>query len=146
MMSAEIDYMAIFHCLPVPIMVMTPDKVITDVNRAYCEISGRARAELIGRSVFDAFPDNPSEPGSTGSANLNASLTRVSETGECDVMALQRYDTEAADSPGEFTERYWCPVNAPVFGTGGEVAMLVHIVEEVPELIRRFVDAEAANA
>ncbi len=144
--GVQIDYMSVFRHLPVPVMLMTADQVIVDANEAYCDLSGRTRADLVGRSVFEAFPDNPAEPGATGSANLAASLSRVAETGECDVMALQRHDVEVPGQPGVFRERYWCPVNAPVLGTGGEVAMLVHVVEEVSDLIRKFVEAEAANA
>ena len=146
MSGAQIDYGSVFHHLPVPILLMTPEQVIADANQAYCDLTGRACAELVGRTVFEAFPDNPDEPGATGAANLGASLSRVAETGEADVMALQRYDVEVPGTPGEFRERYWCPVNAAVLGTGGEVAMLVHVVEEVSDLIRKFVEAEAANA
>lgn len=127
-------------------MLMTPDQVIVDANQAYCDLSGKTCAEIVGRTVVEAFPDNPDDPGATGSANLGASLRRVAETGQGDVMALQRYDVEVPGRPGEFRERYWCPVNAPVLGASGEVTMLVHVVEEVSGLIRRFVEAEAANA
>ncbi len=144
--GAQIDYGSVFHHLPVPVLLMTADQVIADANQAFCKLTGRGRGELVGRTVFEAFPDNPDEPGATGTANLGASLRRVAETGEPDVMAPQRYDVEVPGSPGEFRERYWCPVNAPVLGTGGRVAMLVHVVEEIPDLIRKFVEAEAANA
>ena len=58
------------------------------------------------------------------------------ETGERDAMALQRYDVESAQRPGEWEERYWSPVNAPVLGPDGKVVLLIHRVEEVTELIR----------
>jgi hypothetical protein len=68
--------------------------------------------------------------------NLKASLGRVVATGEPDSMALQRYDVEAPDRPGAFDVRYWSPVNAPVHGPDGRVALIVHRVDEVTELIR----------
>jgi len=73
-------------------------------------------------------------------------LRRVMDTGRPDAMPLQRYDVEAADHPGKFTERYWCPVNVPVRGPDGKVSCIIHAVEEVSELIRKFVEAEAARA
>ena len=146
MSGAQIDYRSVFHHLPVPVLLMTTDQVIADANQAYCDLSGRTCDDIVGQFVFEAFPDNPEEPGATGSANLRASLSRVAESGEPDVMAVQRYDVEVPGTPGEFRERYWCPVNAPVLGAGGEVAMLLHVVEEVSDLIRKFVEAEAANA
>lgn len=144
--ATQIDYSAVFRCVPVPILLMTPGQVIADANQAYCDLSGRACEDLIGRPVSEAFPDDPEESGATGASKLRASLTRVAETGESDVMGLQRFDIEAADNPGEYNERYWCPVNAPLLGTGGEVTMILHVVEEVPSLIRRILEAEAANA
>ncbi|MGI9007698.1 MAG: PAS domain-containing protein [Streptosporangiaceae bacterium] len=142
----QIDYLSVFHHLPVPVLLMTPEQVIADANQAFCDLSGRTCGELVGRSVFEAFPDNPEEPGATGAANLGASLSRVAQTCQRDVMAPQRHDVEVQGNPGEYRERYWCPVNAPVLGTGGEVTMFVHVVEEIPDLIRKFVEAEAANA
>ena len=61
-------------------------------------------------------------------------------------MPLQRYDVEVAGSPGAFHERYWCPVNVPVRSPDGSVKYLLHVVEEVSDLIRKFVEAEAASA
>jgi len=37
-------------------------------------------------------------------------------------------------------------VNVAVMDPDGKVTMLIHLVEEVSDLIRKFVDAEAANA
>jgi serine phosphatase RsbU (regulator of sigma subunit) len=68
--------------------------------------------------------------------NLAASLRRVLDTGERDAMALQRYDVEDPERPGEWQVRYWSPVNAPVLGPDGKVALVVHRVEEVTELMR----------
>lgn len=68
--------------------------------------------------------------------NLSASLERVKATGEPDTMALQRYDVEDPERPGEWQERYWSPVNAPVLAPDGTVALLLHRVEEVTDLIK----------
>ena len=88
-----------------------PDFVMIGANSAYEIISGKSCKDLAGRSVFEAFPDNPAEPAATGTHNLGASLRRAAESGERDVMALQRYDVEVPGQPGVFRERYWCPVN-----------------------------------
>ena len=146
MSESQVDYKSVFQNLPVPILLMAPDYTIAGANSAYENISGKSCRDLIGHSVFEAFPDNPSEPAATGSRNLRESLRRAAETGERDVMALQRYDVEVPGRPGVFQERYWCPMNVPVTDSGGQVTMLIHLVEEVSDLIRKFVDAEAANA
>jgi hypothetical protein len=117
-----------------------------DVNRAHLKLTGRSRDDLLGVNVLDAFPDNPAEPGIGGSSSLRDSVLRAVETGRPDVMGVQRYDVEATSKPGIFEERYWCPVNTPVRGPGGEVECVIHVVEEVSDLIRRFVEAEAAGS
>ncbi|MEU6303780.1 PP2C family protein-serine/threonine phosphatase [Streptomyces chartreusis] len=136
MNETAVDYQAIFQCLPGMVALLTPDLVYIDANEDFQRLSGRPREELVGRYLFDVFPDNPNDTTATGMRNLQASLLRVVATGERDTMALQRYDVEDPLHPGEWEERYWSPVNAPVFGPDGKVALLVHRVEEVTELIR----------
>ncbi len=146
MTDIQVDYMSVFQNLPTPMLLLSLDFRVIDMNYAYQRISGRSREELVGRIVFETFPDNPSEPGVSGMGNLAESLRRVIATGKPDMMALQRHDTEAIDHPGEFSERYWYPVNVPVPGPGGQVACISHAVEEIPDLIKKFVEAEAAGA
>ncbi|MEO3840110.1 SpoIIE family protein phosphatase [Streptomyces sp. B22F1] len=131
-----IDYEAVFQAMPTAAALFTTDLAYLDANDAYCSTSGRSRSQLIGRYVFDVFPDNPDDPEASGTRNLAASLRRVAATGQRDAMALQRYDVESPDQPGVWEERYWSLVNAPVFAPDGTVALLLHRVEEVTELVR----------
>jgi PAS domain S-box-containing protein len=140
--GSEIDFEGVFRALPGAIMLLTPDMVTVEVNEAYLGVSGRKREELLGRNVFELFPDNPSDPDATGNRNLKASMCRVVQEGEPDSMALQRYDVEVPGRPGVYEERYWSTVNAPVLGPDGTVALIVHRVEEVTELIRRRDDSD----
>ncbi|GGS98131.1 PP2C family protein-serine/threonine phosphatase [Streptomyces chromofuscus] len=134
--DAAIDYGAVFQSLPGMVALLTPELVYADVNEEYLRMSGRRREDVVGRHLFDVFPDNPHDPAATGMRNLEASLRRVLTTGRRDAMALQRYDVEYPGRPGHWDERYWSPVNAPVIGPDGDVVLLVHRVEEVTELIR----------
>jgi len=136
MADAGIDYAAAFRALPGMVALLTPELVYADANDEFLEMAGRAREQLIGRYLFDVFPDNPNDPTSTGMRNLEASLRRVLATGERDAMALQRYDVESLEQPGTWEERFWSPVNVPVLDPDGKVVLLVHRVEEVTELIR----------
>ncbi|MEV7794266.1 SpoIIE family protein phosphatase [Streptomyces sp. NPDC087512] len=136
MAETGIDYAAVFQALPGMVALLNPDLVYADVNEEFVRLSGRTREQLVGRYLFDVFPDNPGDPAATGARNLEASLRRVLATGERDTMALQRYDVESPERPGEWEERYWSPLNAPIVGPDGRVELLVHRVEEVTELIR----------
>ncbi|MFE0434933.1 PP2C family protein-serine/threonine phosphatase [Streptomyces nigra] len=132
----EVDYKAVFQALPGMVALLDTDLVYVDANEDFQRLSGRSREQLVGRYIFDVFPDNPDNPAATGMRNVQASMQRVTATGERDAMALQRYDVEDAGNPGHWEERYWSPINAPVTGPDGRVAYVLHRVEEVTELIR----------
>ncbi|GGS86105.1 PP2C family protein-serine/threonine phosphatase [Streptomyces violaceus] len=136
MTDSAIEYATVFQALPGMVALLTTEFVYADVNEEFVRVSGRSREQLIGHYLFDVFPDNPNDPAATGMRNLEASLYRVLTTGERDTMALQRYDVEDPERPGEWEERYWSPVNAPLLGPDGKVALILHRVEEVTELIR----------
>ncbi|MFF4837590.1 PP2C family protein-serine/threonine phosphatase [Streptomyces sp. NPDC001315] len=136
MNDTAVDYAGVFQALPGMVALLTPDLMYADANEEFLRVAGRTREQMIGRHLFEVFPDNPNDPTATGMRDLEASLSRVLATGERDAMALQRYDVACPDRPGEWEERYWSPVNAPVFDADGKVVLLVHRVEEVTELIR----------
>jgi C4-dicarboxylate-specific signal transduction histidine kinase len=50
-------------------------------------------------------------------------------------MAVQKYDIRQPESArGGFEERYWSPVNSPVFSDEGDILCIVHRVEDVTQL------------
>ncbi|MFI1420364.1 PP2C family protein-serine/threonine phosphatase [Streptomyces sp. NPDC020731] len=136
MAEASIDYAAAYQALPGMVALLTPDLVYADVNEAFVRGTGRSREAVVGRFLFDVFPENPDDPEATGAHRLRTSLLRVLATGERDTMAVQRYDVESPEHSGHWEERYWSPVNTPVPGPDGRIALIVHRVEEVTELIR----------
>jgi PAS domain S-box-containing protein len=132
----DLDYRLLFDLAPDPCLVLDRQFRMVAANRARLEATMTTLAELLGRSVFDLFPDNPQEAGATGVRNLRASLQRVLKTGMRDVMAVQRYDIPKPQAEGGgFEERYWSPINVPVPGTDGEVAYIIHRVQDVTEFV-----------
>ncbi|HUC22026.1 MAG TPA: PAS domain-containing protein [Streptosporangiaceae bacterium] len=145
MTGPGVDFAQVFRQIPMPVLLVTPDFVIADANNAYLDVTGRTRAELVGHDAFDAFPDNPSDPRVSGVRDMRDSMRRVLDTGEPDAVAFQRYDVEVPGSPGVFEERFWCPINAPVFGPDGRVVMIAQCVEEITDRLRRFVKGLSAG-
>ncbi|MFF7969852.1 SpoIIE family protein phosphatase [Streptomyces sp. NPDC007905] len=131
----QVDYAALFAATPSPYLVLSPVLLIVGVNEAYCRATGRTRRELLGQYLFDAFPDNPADPQASGVVNLSASLARVLATGKPDTMAVQRYDIPVISRPGTFEERWWSPVNTPVLRPDGQVAWIIHRVEDVTAFV-----------
>jgi len=134
---AQPDFQALFESAPGSYLVLTPTLVIVAVSDTYLRATMTKRGEILGRHLFDVFPDNPDDPTATGVSNLRASLNRVVQNRSSDAMAVQKYDIRRPESDGGgFEERHWSPVNSPVLGAKGEVAYIIHHVEDVTEFIR----------
>jgi signal transduction histidine kinase len=111
--------------------------MIVAVSDAYLRATLTKRDNILGRHLFEIFPDNPDEAGATGTSNLRASLNRVLQLRKPDAMAAQKYDIRRPESEGGgFEERYWSPVNSPVFGKDNTITYLIHRVEDITDFIR----------
>ena len=131
------DFRALFEAAPGLFLVLTPDLRIVAVSDHYLRATMTRREDIVGQKIFDVFPDNPDDPTATGTRNLRDSLERVLRDRAADAMAVQKYDIRCpADEGGAFAERYWSPVNSPVFGADHEVAFIIHRVEDVTEFVR----------
>ncbi len=109
------DFRALFEGSPNLYLVLDPGLKIVAVNDAYCQATMTDRKAILGRGIFDVFPDNPADLTATGVSNLRASLERVLQFRRPDTMALQKYDIpRPASEGGGFEERYWRPLNSPV--------------------------------
>ena len=133
----EPDFRRLFESAPGLYLVLDPDFVIVAVSDAYLAATMTKRGEILGRGIFDVFPDNPDDPTATGVANLRASLERVRLRRVSDTMAVQKYDIRRpAKEGGGFEERYWSPVNSPVLEEKGRLVHIIHRVEDVTEFVR----------
>ena len=137
-MRAEVvDFRALFEAAPGRYLVLDPDLVIVAVSDAYLEATMTRREDIVGRPLFEVFPDNPEDPDADGEGNLRASLDRVRSRLVSDTMAVQRYDIRRpATEGGGFEERFWSPRNSPVLGPDGRLAAIIHRVEDVTEFVR----------
>jgi signal transduction histidine kinase len=142
-----LGYRPLFEATPNLYLVLHPDAprfTIADATAAYCRATLTVREEIIGRGLFEVFPDaNPENPAPTGVPNLRASLEAVLHTGAPHRMEVQRYDPRRPD--GSWEMRYWAPLNAPVRGPDGEVRYILHHVEDVTERVLQREAVEAAE-
>ena len=131
------DFQVLFESAPGLYLVLTPALTIVAVSDAYLKATMTKREEILGRGLFEVFPDNPDDPAATGVRNLRVSLDRVLTHRVPDTMAVQKYDIRRPESEGGgFEERYRSPVNSPVLGADGKIAYIIHRVEDVTEFIR----------
>ena len=116
----------------------TPEATVLAVNDAFLKASGRRREELVGVSLFDAFPRNPDDPADTGETVLRRSLARVMETGQIDRLPAERYPIPVVLPNGEpgFEERFWSAVSTPIFDADGRIVCISHTTIDVTDEIR----------
>lgn len=132
---AEVARSAVFAGSVSPYLLLDRRLKIVSANRAYLRATGRAREELQGKHLFDAFPDNPADPVADGVANLGASLETVLRGGRRCPMWVQRYDIPGQQPDDPFVLKYWSPINSPVRDDPADrVIGIVHHVEDVTSL------------
>ncbi len=132
--DSEAKYRALFTASPAPFLILKPDAphfTITDVNDAYLSATMRTREEVIGRGVFEAYPDNPGDATIGGVSTLRASLEKVLASRKPDTLPGLKYDVARPDRT--FEERWWSPINSPALNENGEVAAIIHNANDVTE-------------
>jgi len=133
MKDHTIDFQKVFLSAPSLFLILSTDLTILDLNDSYEKATMRKREEMIGRNLFEVFPDNPDDKLADGVSNLSRSLHTVLKEKKRHVMAVQRYDVQGPD--GIFEERYWSPINIPILNANNEMDCIVHRVEDVTEFM-----------
>ncbi|HVZ63611.1 MAG TPA: ATP-binding protein [Lacunisphaera sp.] len=133
------ELQSLFESLPGLYLILTPDYHIVAASDAYLQATLTRREDIVGRGLFEVFPDNPGDAQADGSRNLRASLDRVVAQRQSDTMAIQRYDVRRSD--GTWEERFWSPVNTPLVGADQQLLYLIHRVEDVTEFVRQRAQA-----
>jgi PAS domain S-box-containing protein len=131
----HLQFRALFESLPGLYLVLLPDLTIVAASDAYLKATMTRREEIVGRGLFEVFPDNPNDVTATGTTNLRASLNRVLQNAAPDTMAIQKYDVRGPD--GVFEERFWSPVNSPVIGVDRKIEYIIHRVEDITDFVRQ---------
>jgi PAS domain-containing protein len=74
------DFRLLFESAPGLYLVLTPGLKIVAASDAHLRATMTKREEVLGRGIFEVFPDNPGDPHAIGVRNLSASLERVLRT------------------------------------------------------------------
>jgi signal transduction histidine kinase len=139
--AQDADFRRFFEAAPGLFLVLRADApqfttvaASDEYLRATLTVRDGARG-IVGRGIFEAFPDPPDKPDATGERNLRASLERAVATRAPDTMAVQPYPILRPD--GSWEDRHWSPLNSPVRDAAtGRVTHLIHRVEDVTEQVR----------
>jgi PAS domain S-box-containing protein len=132
----ELDFKTVFQSLPIMGLLLSPDSpdfTIIESTNALLLSTQTKRQDIIGKKLFEAFPDNPANATATGVKNLRQSLDKVIATLKPHRMPVQRYDVERSD--GTFEELYWQPVNTPIINEDANLSYIFHCTENVTSKI-----------
>jgi len=128
------DFRQLFEAAPGLYSVLDREFRTVAVSDAYLRATMTRREDLIGRSVFKAFPPSPQDPEGKGQAAVREVLERALREGAPQMLALQRYDVRRpAEQGGGFERRYWNARVTPLRGPGGEVEHLLCSVEDATD-------------
>lgn len=128
---------SVFEATPGKRVVFLPNApqfTIIAASNDMCHFLRLPKEQFVGKSVFDAFPDNPADPEASGVKNLLASLQHVLQFKTEHRMERQRYDV--AIDGGAFTKIYWQNNSVPVLDENGEISCIVHTAEDITEQVK----------
>jgi PAS domain S-box-containing protein len=139
-MSSPFLFESVFNSSPSGnyLLSPTPDAVILAVNDTFLKASARTREELVGTSLFVAFPGAPDDTEDNGETNLRRSLARVMETGLPDTLPAVRYPIPVTLPNGDivYEERFWDAMSTPIFGADGRIQCILHTNNDVTAQVR----------
>ncbi|TCD10992.1 PAS domain-containing protein [Oricola cellulosilytica] len=112
-------------------MLLDRELCYVALNAAYEAVTMRRRDELLGRNLFEMFPNE-----GEGGRRLRQSLELVLETGDTDTLAYIPYDIpRPAELGGGMDKRYWTAVHTPIFGSDGQVSHIMQNTVDVTEMV-----------
>lgn len=143
---APLELQLVLRALPGSYLILSADFTILEASDAYLASTLKDRS-IIGRPLFEIFPDNPDAPEAAAATNLRQSLEHARTHKAPHKMEVQRYDvTRPAAQGGGFEEKYWQPLNTPVLDQTGEVLYLIHSVVDVTEEQKEKNSSERAHS
>jgi PAS domain-containing protein len=108
------DTLKALETAPNMYLVLSTELYILTASDLFLEATETTREAIVGKHIFEAFPDNPDLPDADGMQNISASLQNVLRTKKPDRMRVQRYDVPDGKNSGKFIQRYWDPMHTPV--------------------------------
>lgn len=139
--NVQTDFVAILMGMPQPYLVLDVDLVIVGASDAYLRLTQRSRADIVGRNILDAFPENPDAGGTVEQGPLEVSLRHAISSGRPHEMAVIQYDIPLPG--GGFVQKFWTPIHTPVVGENGAIRYIIQNPMDVTDSVVRQREADA---
>ncbi len=130
------DFRPLFEAAPDLLVVLdaTDEHRFVAASDTYMASIMAERDAVMGRPVFEVFPDDMDDASAASHVALRAALGRVRATGTAETLPIYRYDIRRTESEGGgMEERYWQTSVRPVSvdGESKEVRYLLLRTENV---------------
>ena len=114
----------LFDRLSLPVMILDADQRFVYANDAYLTATHTTLDGILGRKVFDCFPDTPERV-----AAVEAKFAQTLTTGEKTELDAQPFQLQHSD--GTVRDLVWQAVQDPIFDRDGKVVGLVQRAEDI---------------
>jgi PAS domain S-box-containing protein len=122
---------------PEPRAVLLPDNprfTIVGANRYYLKATNTISEDIMGKGIFEAFPENPEDIASEGYLTLRHALEDVIRTGQEQKMHPIRYDIKMQET-SRFKVSYWLTVCTPSYDENKKLQYIFIRVKDVTESV-----------
>ncbi len=141
-MPTALDFRSLFDVSPNAYMVLGRELRYVAANATYLKVTASRLEQLLGKYLFDLFPNDPDDPNNLPARMLQRSLERVLTTGQPDHLALIPYRVPRGPGDEQAGEdRFWSATHSPVLDADGRVAFILQHTVEVTELHRMTLEA-----
>ena len=141
-----IDFAALFMRSPNPYVLIDRELHIVAANLAYLAVTESDLQHIIGRYIFDAFPNDPDDPNNESIRRLKESFERVITTGQSDAVPAVGFRVGADEDASNV--RYWSATHTPLFDASGNVEYVLQHTVDITDIHlarERAADITAAN-
>lgn len=136
-MPDAFEYREIFDASPNAYMVVDRELRYVAANPAYLKETGSTLEQLVGKYLFDLFPNDPADPNNLPARMLLRSFERVVETGKRDHLALIPYRVpKEVDGKQVVEERVWSATHVPLLDGDGRVRFVLQHTVDVTDVHR----------
>lgn len=131
-----IDFKKLFFSLPECYVVIKndpPNFMMIAASDGYLNVTGKTHDELLGKGLFEVFPDTSVRAQKTGTGELYEMIEKCIKTKRSVHTGVIRYDIP--NSKGEFDIRYWQAVHHPIIDDKGQVVAVIQNTEDITNTV-----------